>query len=340
MRLQASAPFFLRARHGWVDERGFARASSGAPLAIEDGCGRFKGLLKNGSGSASNPRIVRIEGTVVALTSKWSYKFFHWTIEALPRLAVVHTALLQGARLLTSCKGSTAKNSLPLIGVSERQVVCWRPGRVYTSSGDLLWPESSPCGGAMRPAALILRRSSLLPPFRPLPQPALPGARDTVLLYRRHTTRRLVNHAAVQLLLSQAFSGIALRVVDGSETLQVQVGLYKKARCQVGPHGAGLALMMFAPDTFATAEVTPGSYFVTIKGKAGESPGAGNLHLNRNRNRTGRGVSDPQPNACYRGLAATLSQRHVWLLISGATANDDLAAEAPAVMSLAREICK
>ena len=333
-RQVVGASFVVRAPRGWVDESGFARDGAGLPLATLDGCGR----LNHSSSLARTPprSAIVTESNLVALTSKWSYKFFHWTIEALPRLALVHSDLMSGASLLTSCKGGLAKGSLALVGVSERQVVCWRPGRTYRSGSDLLWPEPSPCGGVRHAAAQMLRQRALLRPLRPLRHLPPVGAPDSVLLYQRHRHRRLVDHDGTLTSLVGAYGQSTVHVVDGSGALHEQVSLYRRARCQVGPHGAGLAMMLFAPNGFGTAEVTPGAYFVAIKGKPGFD---GNMHLNRNRNRTGRGVSNPTPNACFRGLAASLGQRHVWLVVTGATANDDLKVGGPAVVSLSQSVC-
>lgn len=107
--------------------------------------------------------------------------------------------------------------------------------------------------------------------------------------------------------------------------------------------------MIFAPASFGTGEVTPGAYFVSIRGKPSGPHGAGSAgvvvpttrHLNRNRNRTGHGVHSPEPNRCFRGLAETLGQRHAWLLVDGAAANDDLAPQPDAVLALAQstDVC-
>ena len=328
------ASFVLRVPQGWVDEAGFARDGAGLPLSTSDGCGR---LNHSASLARTLPRsVIVIESNVVALTSKWSYKFFHWTIEALPRLALVHSELVSGATVLTSCKGGLAKGSLALVGVQERQVVCWRPGRTYRSRDELLWPDPSPCGGVRHAAARMLRQRALLRPLRPLSRLPPVGAPDSVLVYQRLRHRRLIEHEAALASVRAAYGRASVRVVDGSGALHEQVSLYRRARCQVGPHGAGLAMMLFAPDGFGTAEVTPGAYFVAIKGKPGFD---GNMHLNRNRNRTGRGVSNPTPNACFKGLAASLGQRHVWLVVAGATANDDLAVGGPAVAALSERVC-
>jgi hypothetical protein len=96
-----------------------------------------------------------------------------------------------------------------------------------------------------------------------------------------------------------------------------------------------------APPFFGTGEVTPGAYFVTIKGKPGKGDVSSglSLHLNRGRNRSNPWVGQPQPNACYKGLAATLGQRHEWILVPGATANDDVTVEPRAVARMAASVC-
>lgn len=97
--------------------------------------------------------------------------------------------------------------------------------------------------------------------------------------------------------------------------------------------------MLFAPSPwFGTVEVTPGAYFVRIRGKPG-------MHLNRDHNRISNRssrvdwVSDPQPNACYKGLASTLRMRHEWLVMPGAAANDNLTPDIASVMQLALRVC-
>jgi hypothetical protein len=64
------------------------------------------------------------------------------------------------------------------------------------------------------------------------------------------------------------------------------------------------------------------------------------LHLNRRRNRTSRWVSSPRPNACFQGLAATLGMRHEWIVVPGATANDNMAPEPAEVAAMAVRVCK
>ncbi|KAL3910032.1 MAG: hypothetical protein SGPRY_009211 [Prymnesium sp.] len=311
----APPPRVLRAPRGWVGPAGLPLTAEGTPLALSNGCGRLNLSLFAYDRRPDVDTLV-VDAPMVVLTSKWSYKFFHWIVEALPRLALVHQELATShARLLTSCKGGLAKASLPLLGIPARQVVCWHQGRSYRSSHYLLWPEPSPCGGVTSSAAQALRRRALLPSYRPL-QFSQKSAPHSVLLHRRHRHRRLLQHDSILSQLQGSYGRASVQVVNDSASLLTQVGLFRGARCQVGPHGAGLAMMLFAPDSFATAEISPGAYFVSVKDKPGM---IGFVHLNRYRNRTG--------------------QTHEWLLVAGAKANDDMAVDALSVLSLAQKAC-
>jgi len=276
----------------------------------------------------------------------------------------------QSAVLLVSCKTRLVKETLALLGVDvHRSVLCWKLGHTYRTTASLLWPAASPCGGARQPALRALRRVVLPPALRPARFATEVYASGRVLLHERTSTRRLTNHAELLRALSERrlprpaaetaanggdgagtalaraqASGISgkertlapfLTVLsgNGSTPLRAQIELFRSARCQIGPHGAGMALMLFAPAPwFGTAEVSPGSYFVSLRGRPGE-------HLNRHRNRTSKWVINPKPNACYRGLAATMGQRHEWVLIGGAPANEDLTPDVDAVVEMAFRMC-
>ena len=75
------------------------------------------------------------------------------------------------------------------------------------------------------------------------------------------------------------------------------------------------------------SQVTPGAYFVV-------STPADHHH-----NRTSRWVSSPRPNECYRKLAATLGMRHEWIIIQGATANDNMTPGPREVAAMALRMC-
>jgi len=336
----------LRAPGGFVDAAGWARTRSGYALAattgLMDACGTLAERLVTLPTRTSRPEVACGENRppctschdrVAALFAANSHKFFHWVVESLPRLASVLALLATerdgGAspvRLLVSCKSRYARESIELLGLPSSAVLCRRDKVTYSTAKQLLWPLPSPCGG-VRLAALRSLRTALPPPLRP----AQTGVLGTVLVHKRQQHRRLTNHDEVVFALREALPAM-LREFDGVGSLRDQITAFRGARCQVGPHGAGLSLMVFAPADFGTAEVSPGAYFVRLAGKPG-------LHLNRNRNRSAHAFGG-EPNACYRGLADTgLGQRYAWLLVAGATANSDLTPDVDGVVEIARHAC-
>lgn len=395
-----AAAIITRVEEGYVDAEGWARHASGAPVSSVDACGVLP--LREAAATNHIPSVT-VDHPLAPVTSKYSYKFFHWIVEALPRVGALLAAEPQlrtrwradqpgnQLQLLVSCKGSVIRESLQLLGVDRSRVLCWRPGRVFRSSADLLFAPPAPCGGAKSSALRALRHVALPPSLRPLPAagssaPASSSDAILLLMHKRDGTRRLRNHEALLAALAADPRLAKARVVvlrggggggtsepaqvGGSESrrgnandragsvgaasnasssrtsssntpLREQIRLFRGASCQVGPHGAGMALMLFAPQSFGTAEVGPGAYFVSIRGKPGARDVASgrSLHLNRGRNRTSRWVGEPTPNACYRGLAATLGMKHEWVIVPGATANDDLAPEPEAVVSMAARMC-
>ena len=50
-------------------------------------------------------------------------------------------------------------------------------------------------------------------------------------------------------------------------------------------------------------------------------------------------MGHPSPNACFRGLAATLGMAHEWIIVAGATANEDLTVAPDKLAAMAGRAC-
>ena len=326
------------APRGFVDgDRGWPRSRLGDALGLQSACSVLASshtLMRSGSrredlSGRGTPHMpcTSCHARLAALWTRNAHKFFHFLVEVLPLVAEVLSAEQQGAepplQLLLSCRSPFARASLELLGVAAGRTVCRRDKVSYATTHELLWPRPAPCGGAREEALRSLRASLLL-------RPAETGRRGAALLHERREHRRLTNHAIVLEALRAGLARVGVRVFVGTAPLREQVATFHSARCQIGPHGAGMSLMVFAPNDFGTAEISPGRYFVRLAGRDG-------LHLNRNRNRSAASVGEP--NACYRGLAAGLGQRHEWLLMAGATANSDLTPAVADVVRIARHAC-
>ena len=149
-----------------------------------------------------------------------------------------------------------------------------------------------------------------------------------VLMYKRES-RKLTNHDEVLLALrgevrrwgdAGALGAAApapwVQTFDGAGSVREQAELFATARCMVGPHGPGMVLMIYAPSSFGTAEVSPGKY---------RTPN----------DRTGRMVA----NHCYRFLSRKLGLRHAWVVMPGITNNDEMTPRIDDVLTIARDAC-
>jgi len=128
-------------------------------------------------------------------------------------------------------------------------VLCFAEGSVYHNMREAVWPSPTPCGSTQ---VTPMRKMLTM-----LPRDLAPTHHDnTVLLYKRPDTRRLLNHNEVHAALKKETSRegwlvgkrrASLRIVDGSGTLDQQIKVFRSSRCLVGPHGAGMVMMLFGP---------------------------------------------------------------------------------------------
>ena len=368
-----NASAIVRAPLGYVDADAVARYSNGAPLVAEhDGCGAEYEQARHTNSTA--PQEVLVNGPIAAVVSKSSHKYFHWMVENLPRVASLLGAdtsvdwatpprcympackTNRDLRLLVSCKGAHVKESLALLGIHEKRVVCFERNHVYRTTTTLLWPQAV-CGGVRAPTAVMLRKA-MHPELRPVTDLREVMQSGKVIVHRsRAHSRALVNHGHVMTALrAEPSLRTALQELAGSggsggagtissTSLRSQVELFRGARCQVGPHNARMALMLFAPSPwFGTAEISPGAYFVAINSndKPRAQGGGISIHINRHPNHpnhTSQWISSPRPNDCFQGLAATLGMRHEWIIIPGATATDDMMPDPVKVAAMALRMC-
>lgn len=329
--------FVAHFANGFVDAEGVVRSASGSKPGPYHGCWtdadnmQEKLPLKFAQSYAWQERDMQNIAMVVVL-SRWSADFFHWMAEVVPRivLGMPHLQNNPKTQLLIDCgEGRTEppdhgymNATLDILGVPRSQVTCYEEGTVYLNLREAVWPSPTPCGSTqVTPMRKMLAKLPM--PLRPVPHD------NTVLLYKRPGTRRLLNHDDIESALTHEtkqwpkidHKRASLEVFDGSGSLQQQIKLFHKARCLVGPHGAGMVMMLFAPATFGTAEVSPGEYGTWSGAEFGEWDG-----------RLG-------PNHCFRFLSAKLGLRHAWVVLPWLEGNDVMEPEVDDVMLIARDAC-
>jgi hypothetical protein len=337
--------FVVHFANGFVDAEGVVRSSSGAKPGPYHGCWldsdniEQQMSLKYAKSYAAGEVDMKGEAAVVVL-SRWSSDFFHWMAEVVPRvvLGMPHLRSNPRTKLLIDCGAWSSKDqvagvkepplrgfineTLKILGVPRSQVLCYAEGRVYRNMREAVWPSPSPCGSTQ---VTPMRKMLTM-----LPRDLAPTHHDnTVLLYKRPDTRRLLNHNEVHAALKKETSRwpavgkrrASLRIVDGSGTLDQQIKVFRSSRCLVGPHGAGMVMMLFAPQSFGTAEVSPGEYGLWSGAEYGEWDG-----------RLG-------PNHCFRFLSAKLGLRHAWVVLPWLEGNDAMEPEVDDVLLIARDAC-
>lgn len=214
-------------------------------------------------------------------------KFYHYLLNAFPRIITALPHLNNDSKILIACDSSGKPSpfmvqSVAMLGVAHERLVCaesskdgvFRPETTCYTANTFVWPSAVDCSGLSVEIAGRLRGR---PAFSPTPSRG-----NTVLFQVRSDYRRLANHDAVFAATKVALApkrGLNVREIDSAKlSFKDQVDAYRRARCQVGPHGAGMSLMLFAPNDFGTAEIS---------------------------------WADGYRN-CFRGLALSLNQRSVW----------------------------
>jgi hypothetical protein len=188
-------------------------------------------------------RAPRLSGHYATIWGKWAgFNYYHWLIEALPRLA--RLAALRGAPQPVLLM----PRSMP--PVWEESLACCLPeGMVVRRASGWLRPESLVFSshGLLQPAAwldaqerdyvrgAVFRRYGLDASAR--------GGRRLFISRAGAQVRRLVNEEEVtELLERRGFETIHLERLSFEE----QVRLFHGASDIVAPHGAGLSNLMFA----------------------------------------------------------------------------------------------
>ena len=246
-----------------------------------------------------------------------------------PRLSLERSdqaALPPAQSLLLDSHGRAPRPSGPplslqtfeMLGIQREQLLCHRRGAVYVNASEVVWPSPTPCGSTqVAPMKRMLRHL----PAELRPSPLRQHGR--VLLYKRPESRKLTNHDEVLLALrgevrrwgdagalGASTPAPWVQTFDGAGSVREQVELFATARCLVGPHGAGMVLMIYAPSSYGTAEVSPGDYSKRML-----------------------------TNHCFRSLSRKLGLRHSWVVMPGVQHEDEMTPRIDDVLTIARDAC-
>jgi capsular polysaccharide biosynthesis protein len=194
------------------------------------------------------PRPRRRTGCMALLSCAIPYNYYHWLIEALPRLALYDRAGIAADRFYAPMRYRFQRESLQLAGIAPGQIERATPNshvvadRVAASSVSLM-------NSARWKTDFLYRRFT-----RSLDAAVAPSLRVFVSR-RRRGKRTVVNDNDV----FRALQPLGFRRYDlETMTFAEQVRLFFNAACVVGPHGAGLSNIVFCrPGTKVVEVNTP-----------------------------------------------------------------------------------
>ena len=203
------------------------------------------------------PPINRRLKTCVVLGSLWCRGYYHWLNDVLPRLYILEKFehLQSIPLLLPSGLTQNQYESLHLLGISRDRIIefdggHWQVDRLY-------FPSFLSRTGNSRPQAVSWLRNHF---WKELGIQVGRGdtRRSRLYISRRDAEcRRIVNEEElVDFLESRGFKGI----VPGELSFAEQVRIFSQAEIIIGPHGSGLANMVFTPPGATLIELFPPNY--------------------------------------------------------------------------------
>ena len=203
---------------------------------------------------ADIPARDRKKGAYVALVGVWSQYFWHWLMEYLPRVLIAEQSGFDGRYIVGQNAPSFVRQSLALLGIAEERIVEKGDGSWWVE--ELFMPEvlTGTLGHDRRsleqfPALVRALREQLL-----ARAPTGEGSGQALYISRRRAPRgrHVLNEEAVAKLLQPL--GFALLEME-QLSLGEQLALSRSARILVGPHGAGMAHMLFMPEESVVIEL-------------------------------------------------------------------------------------
>lgn len=202
-----------------------------------------------GANALAHVQMARIDiDTGVLVASDADGNYYHWIVEALPKLELVEAAAVPADVPLLISETVPDSGIAALKRLTARAVIRlsestgYRVGRLYYPSdrsrvlNNYTGPVNTGRDVVIDPAAIDFLRHHLLP--RQLPAPS-----RQLFLRRESGYRRLMNQSELQAALTRrGFETVETGTMD----LEEQISLWSEARVVVAPAGAALTNLVFA----------------------------------------------------------------------------------------------
>lgn len=186
------------------------------------------------------PRVRSLRERVAVLTMSWSGNYYHWLFHTLPRLKLLEASGVAWDRIVAPRGQRFQRESLDLVGIAASRIIA--EPNLHLEADTLVVPTLVDAPGDPRPWVSQFLRERLLAPA------GSGGARRRIYISReKRDRRRVVNEAELAAALeTEGFERFSLEDLS----LLDQIALFRDADMVVGPHGSGLANLIFCgPET-------------------------------------------------------------------------------------------
>lgn len=193
------------------------------------------------------PPPLTLDKNLATLATYSSTNFYHWLIDALPRLRLIEQADIGEHLYYVPLSSSFHRQALELLGIDLAK--CVPASRYQHVTAPAVFVPSSPLGFPS-PDICDFLRSRLLPPA--LRNSTTKGLKRLYISRKGSRWRDVVNEDEVVALLEKAgFTRIKLERYSFAD----QIRLFHEAEFVVGPHGAGLTHLAFCNEGTRVVEI-------------------------------------------------------------------------------------
>ena len=201
------------------------------------------------------PLVIQGEAALLAVTGGDTY--FHWLLEALPRLRLLEKGKKLHSRqclIVNDCRPGFQKESLKIFGLNLANIINLRTNPHLLVQRAII--PSYPChyGTPSREDIEFLRERLKKPVCG---QVKKEKRKNRYLLRRKTGCRRLLYEKRIE----EALKPHGFQAVEPEKlSLGAQIALFDQAEAVIAPHGAGLANMIFCRPGTKILEMFSGSY--------------------------------------------------------------------------------
>lgn len=201
----------------------------------------------------------RLKGTAAVIMTQWADNYYHWLLQALPRLELIRRVEGQLGcvdwYVVPKLTKAFQRESIRLAGINGSKLVELSQG---TITADTVIASNVPAEGSyhigQRWIAEYLR--SIIPPL-----PHVATFERIYVARRLSVSRRIANERAVRDLLHDLdFHSVSM---DGL-SLRAQASLFHSARVIVAVHGGALANLVHTRPGCALVELLPANYLQPV----------------------------------------------------------------------------